>query len=426
MWGYAQLKAAVLVAALMLSPAHAADLESIVAANEGAVLVITGVRADNGAPVQGSGVCVSPDGWILATAHQVLGVNNLEGRLADGTKTALSLTAADKSVETALLKSEQPLPHAAPIGDADALKSGAPLVSIAAPMNLEFSTVPGTVSNPNRTYGGYPVMQVVLTASHGSSGGPVFDKNGALVGLISGQLEEVDFTIVNRINNFFPLLRSQGIPIPNQNVPVSTTPAELELAPAPDATEAELRAVMAYNRGVNSSVPADKMAAYRLAVQLLPAFYEAWFNLGVAATEAEDPESAEAAYARAEALRPASVEVLRNLGRLYLQERQLAKAATAFERALATTPGDAQSHNDLGEVYRQMDRPQDAVQQFEAALAIDPAYAAAHFNLGLTCAKAGDAPKAARHFEQYLRLIPAASDADQVRAWINQMRQASK
>lgn len=403
----------------LLGQSNAVDLEQIVSSNERAVLVITGLRADNGATVQGSGVCISPDGYVLATAHQVQGVKNLQGRLKEGKSVALTAVESNPATETALLKAAEPLPFAVKVGDADTVKSGAPLVSIAAPMNLDFSTVPGTVSNPSRTYNGYPVMQVVLTASHGSSGGPVFDKNGALVGLISGQLEDVNFTIVNRINNFYPLLEKNRVfPAP------SPAHEESEIAPAAGVTTTELRAVEAYNRGVHAGNAEEKMAAYHLAVQLLPQFYEAWFNLGVSAGLTGNAAAAEDAYAHAAQLRPEAVEIYRNLGRIRLRSQSMTAAMEAFKKAMELAPEEAQSYNDLGEAYRQSGQFEDAIKQFTAALQLKPDYPQAHYNLALACMKIGDKQTAITHFEEYLRCTPDARDAGEVRAWIDKLRSA--
>ncbi len=416
--GFGRLWLCTTAVVLFAASGMALDVEAIVQRNEGAVLVIVGERADNGARVQGSGVCVHPDGYVLATAHQVIGVKNLSGRLVSGETFGLEVVDVEQSLEATLLKAEKPLPVYVSIGDADTLRSGAPLVSIAAPMNLDFSTVPGTVSHPNRTYGGYPVMQVTLTASHGSSGGPVFDRRGALTGLISGELEEVDFTIVNRINNFYPMLRRHGIPVRETPLPGDH---ETVLVPVAGVSEAEFRAIEAYNRGVSAVEPEEKVEAYALAVKLLPDFFEGMFNMGVAAHAAGDADHAHRAYARAAKLRPDSVAVKRNMGRLLLAEGQPPAAVAEFEGALKLAPSDPQSHNDLGEACRQAGQAARAEEAFLKALELRPKYPAAHFNLGLLYANNEHPKEAAAHFRAYLELSPGASDAGQVREWITKL-----
>ncbi len=413
---------------LLLGVLHAAagaaalDAEAIVADNQAAVLVITGERPETGAVVQGSGVCVDRSGFVLATAHQVTGVASLEGRFHDGSRCTLEPVAVDAGLEYALLKASDPLPAAVTVGNADTLRAGSPLVSIAAPLNLEFSTVTGTVANALRTYAGIPVVQAAMTAAEGSSGGPVFDRTGALVGLISGTLEELPFVLINRINNAYPMLRAHGL-LPAETVAPTGEMDDLPPIPAPDLSESERRAVEAYNAGVQAHSLERKIQAYHIATQLLPDFYEAWFNLGVATTAHGAHEKAENAYRHALALRADALEAHRNIGRLYLAEEDFTRAIAAFKEAVRLAPGDAQSYNDLGEAYRRANQLGDAARQFLKATEISPDYPPPHFNLGLVYAARGENAKAIKALETYLALQPAANDAGVVRQWLEQLRQ---
>ncbi len=409
----------VVAAATKAVSADPIDAEAIAAGNMSAVVLIHGKRSDTGAKVQGSGCCVHPDGYILATAHQAEGVSGFTARFADGTEVPLNLVASQPEIEFALFKMEAPAPAVADLGDAETVKSGAPVVSIASPINLEFSTVSGTVSNPNKLYDGYPVMLVSLTATHGSSGGPVFDRAGRLIGLISGGLTDVNFTIVNKINNAYALLGTQ-------NILPGTAPSagqdEAILIPAAGISTAELRAIEAYNRGVSAATPDDKIESYGLAVTLLPQFYEALFNLAVAQAGTGDVEEAARTYLAADKLRPDSTETKRNLGRIYLQAKQFNDAIAVFEEVRRLAPTVPQSHNDLGEAYRRAGKLEDAAEHFRASLALDNNAPGAHFNLAITLANAGQPEEAIRHFEAYLALAPAAGDREAVQNWINKLK----
>jgi len=396
------------------------DTEFVVEHNKPCVVVLYGARAETGAEVQSSGCCVGGDGYILTTAHQITGVKNIEARFFDGRTAPLEVVEIDSAREIALLRASVHLPKAARIGDAATLRSGADLVSIAAPRSLDFSVVTGTVSNTNRTLRNYPVIQAALRAAPGSSGGPVFDRTGALVGMIIGKLRDEDWiTAINPVNNAYAMLRRHGL------LPESRELADEvggELMPARGATQADLRAIEAYNRGVRADFIDEKIAAYDEAVRLLPEFYMAWFNLAVARTAGDDFAGAEAAYGKARALQPEAVEVQRNLGRLYLRQQRFEDAVRAFQTALELAPSEAQSHNDLGETLRQMNRSEEAARAFQAALKLRPDYAAAHYNLGLAYTTLDNPAEAIRHFEQYLALAPAANDTARVRAWIEQLK----
>jgi len=408
--------------------AASADVEDVVRRNEPAAVVVLGEKAD-GATVQGSGCFVDASGKVLTSLHQVDGLKRIQVLRHDGSRHAASVLALDREHDLALLDTgAEPVRWALP-GDANGLKNGASIIAIAAPENLQFSTVTGVVSNTNRTYKGMRVIQSDLSAEPGSSGGPVFDFDGALVGIIVGRLENQPWvTVLNPINNAYSLLASNGVPVPG--LPPKRLPAlsagEEEIVPAPGITDLQRKAIEAYNRGVAANSAGDKIEAYEVAAKLLPEFYEAWFNLAVANTAADQPTKAVTAYRIAERLRPHAVEVPHNLGRVFLNLGRYEEAAESFARAVELAPKSASARNDLGEAYRRMGQLDAARAAFEAALELDEAYAPALYNLALVCSAAGERAAAAEQLRAYLAAEPDAPDARQVQRWLKELEGGSQ
>ena len=393
-------------------------IETIVARNEGAVLVIEGDRGNSNSPVQSSGCVVHADGLILTTAHQVDGVERLVGRLIDNTQTALTVVEIDRDRELALLRADRKLPVVAVIGDAGDLRNGSKLISIATPENLDFTVAVGIVANINRSFRGHHVLQAEIAAAPGSSGGPVFSAEGQVVGLIMGVLEEQQWaTVIVPINNAYSLLRRNGVAVPEDG-PVAN---EQELLPAPGVTTTELRALEAYNNGTRALTPDKKMDYYRLAVKLLPKFYEAWFNLAIAASADNDYETAREAYERALNLYPDRIEAYRNLGRLHLAHKDNTAAITLFEQAASLARDAPQTYNDLGEAYRKTGRYEDAVAAFKKALVLDDVYANAYYNLAITYIQMEQWNQAGEAFRQYLAAAPDAPDRERIENLITDM-----
>lgn len=406
--------------AVMPGVGMAQDLGQAARVNMGSALVITGTIAETGVDSQSSGCCIDTRGYVLATSHQVLGVTNIEGRLRDGTVVSLTPVEVLPDWELALLKSDRALPEAVNIGNAAELYPGSSLFSIATPEELDFSLAAGIVSNLDRTLKGHWAIQADFRVSPGSSGGPVFDAAGRLVGLVFGRTDFGEgWTVVLPINNAYPLLRRNGIAVPE--TPLGDE-MDAPIVPVAGVTEMELRAIDAYNRGVAAHDPQTKIAAYDVAVKLLKEFYEAHFNYAVALTALGDLDAAVAAYDRAAQLRPEEVAPRRNLGRLYLARKESDKAVAVFESAQRLAPEHPQSYNDLGEALRQAGRQAEAAEQYQKALELNGDYPAAHFNLGLTLVNLDRPEEAVAHFETYLRLAPDAADAAQVRQWIDEIK----
>ena len=382
-----------------------------------AVVVVKGHGAQPTRAVQGSGVCVGREGLILTAAHLVREDLSFEAVFQDGAAYRLKLEALDKQRDMALFRTKVPLRAAVRIGDTARLANGAPLVAITAPRELAMTVVTGVVSNRNRAHKGIQVIQTDLPFSPGSSGGPVFDRTGALIGIVFGKLDNVEgATLLNPVDNAYPLLTTHGVTIPDREpAPVSEL---LERIAPENAQNLAHAAVEAYNRGVDAESVEDSIRLYRRAVELAPQFFEAWFNLGVVYTQKGTLDAAAHAYTQAERLQSGAVAVQRNLGRVFYRQGRMKEALVHFLKAQSLGPADATSYNDVGETQRRLGRYNEAEASFLEALRLDPAYAKARYNLALACAAEDRYTEATAHLKDYLRLAPGAPDTKEVREWI--------
>jgi tetratricopeptide (TPR) repeat protein len=368
------------------------------------------------APAQASGCIVDERGLILSTAH-FLG-KDLQYWAVDakGKRHELQLLKSDEERDLALFRAQSAVGTAADIGDASELAKGAPLLTISAPARLNFTAATGIVAGVNRSYQGRPVIQTTLPLAKGSSGGPVFDRNGRLVGLIFGRLEELEQTsLVYPINSAYGLLSAAGASAGADN-------AELRLPLYTADTEAKREALEYFNRAVDARALPEKERLYLEALEFDEAFYEARFNLAHAYMRQGRLERAADAYARALKLRDDGLDAWRNLGRVQLRLGRYAAAAESFSQAVRLAPRRAACFNDLGEALRRGGKLAAAEEAFARAVELDPRHAYARFNLGLTLMQQGRAEAAADAFAAYLEEDPGAADAARVRDWIASLR----
>lgn len=370
-------------------------------------VMVEGSRIDGGSRVQGSGCIVLDGAHVLITAHQAEGVTDHKARTSNGVTAALRLVAVDGQSDLALLSADLPLGPPVELGDSLALREGDRLYSVGAPKELDFSLVPGTVSSTRRTYRERPVIQAVLEAAAGSSGAPVFNAEGKLIGLISGELEEIRFTIIQPIEQARDLLAGVG----KKRFDEESIPESQPLTSLPEATAPERGAIDAYNKGVAAKHPEDKVRHFARAVKLLPGFFEAWFNLARAEALQGNAGIARAAYERALTLRPDSVAVARNLGALYLQANEAARAFELLEEALALTPENPSLHNDAGVALRALGKEREAYARFLEAVALEPGHPAALFNAARAAEAMGERDDAVRWLKDYLDRYPEGMDA---------------
>ena len=151
----------------------------------------------------GSGVMVSPTGYILTNAHVVGARSKFTVTLSDGRTKHATLIGLDRLVDIALLRIE---PRPGPqeqfaflrLKLSQAPMIGEPVVALGFPMNFGLSATRGIVSGLGRAYDGvWPVdfLQHDAALNPGNSGGPLIDAQGCLLGLNTATPLETQFDI---------------------------------------------------------------------------------------------------------------------------------------------------------------------------------------------------------------------------------------
>jgi len=146
-------------------------------------------RAEGG----GSVVAITPDGYLLSSAHVVAGTDGRgEVSFPDGRAFSAELVGADPLSDLAVLRADAGDLAAAELGDADALKVGQLVVAIGSPLGFHGSITAGVVSALGRalpTHSGSAgrlvenVIQTDAALNPGNSGGALADGLGRVVGI---------------------------------------------------------------------------------------------------------------------------------------------------------------------------------------------------------------------------------------------------
>jgi S1-C subfamily serine protease len=140
----------------------------------------------------GSAVVITPDGYLLTSAHVVLGSPRGRSVLADGRTLDFERVGVDPLSDLAVLRTDGHDLPAAPLGDADGLRTGQLVVAIGSPLGFSSSVSAGVVSALGRSFPthdgrvGRIVENVIQTdaALHpGNSGGALADGQARVVGV---------------------------------------------------------------------------------------------------------------------------------------------------------------------------------------------------------------------------------------------------
>ena len=117
----------------------------------------------------------------------------------------------------------------------------------------------------------------------------------------------------------------------------------------------------------------DAIQSYRVATRLDPRFFEAQYNLALAATEAGNLGIALTGYEYALAIQPNSADARYNFALVLKQANCLPDAANELERLLATHPNEARAHLALANIYaQQLHQPAKARLHYLKLLELEP------------------------------------------------------
>jgi serine protease DegQ len=135
----------------------------------------------------GSGVIISPEGYVLTNNHVVETADEIEVALADGRKSAAKVVGADPETDIAVVKIDlQNLP-AITLGHAEQAKVGDVVLAIGNPFGVGQTVTMGIISALGRNHLGINTfenfIQTDAAINPGNSGGALVDTSGNLLGI---------------------------------------------------------------------------------------------------------------------------------------------------------------------------------------------------------------------------------------------------
>jgi tetratricopeptide (TPR) repeat protein len=349
--------------------------------------------------------------------------------------------AVDAEGDLALLRVDAPPNQVRPLLlDRTSPQEGESVVVIGNPFGLEGSVTNGIVSAVRDipTFG--RIIQITAPISPGSSGSPVVNMQGQVIGVATLQItggQSINFAIpserISQLQSGALLSLSDLVAASSRNkrakavqsfrdglsflskddcekalpyfekaVESDSNYAEAwaqtgfcreKLGRHGEAIEASKKAVILrpsaesfFNIGLASYYLKNYREAaenYRQAIRLDPYnAADAHYALGLVYRDWGRPEEEIQAYKQAIKLRPDYVSAYERLGSRYLRSKKYPEAIETFKQLVALKPGDANPANSMGEAYLEMNLLSDAVSAFRNAIQLKPDFGKAYYNLG--------------------------------------------
>jgi tetratricopeptide (TPR) repeat protein len=160
-------------------------------------------------------------------------------------------------------------------------------------------------------------------------------------------------------------------------------------------------------------------------VDIDPADFQAWTELGTAYLIDGNMAEAENAYHHAIEARPTFALALLNLGRVLRTQKKYAESVEPLYGATQARPDSADAHYLLGDTYLKLKQGSKAVPQLNEALRLDPnGKADAHLLLAALYDGAGLKDRAASEYEKFLAKRPDFRDRKKLERYIAEHKKA--
>ena len=255
------------------------------------------------------------------------------------------------------------------LGDTELPEVGARVYAIGNPKGLANTFSEGLISGIREDG---EVIQTTAAISAGSSGGPLINAEGEVVGVTTSVLvggQNLNFAVPT--NRVIRLLANRGELVSLTSA--GTNPLDSH---ATDSLDKVWRAIEEN----------DFREALSLLTKLRADLQHSslyWFAAGYLHGKMGNHELAIAAYKSAIAIMPDDASAYYNLGNALFLMKRYTEAITAYKSAIAIEPDDADAYLNMGLALRLMERYTEAIAAFTSAIAIKPDDASAYYNMGL-------------------------------------------
>ena len=340
---------------------------------------------------RGSGFFIAAD-RVITNRHVIEKSSRVEIHLLDGKKyTVRGVLAIDGEGDLAMLQVEVPMASAIPLPISRAVpQEGESIVVVGNPFGLEGSVSNGIVSAVREISGYGKIIQITAPISPGSSGSPVVNMYGQVIGVATLQAAEG---------------QSLNFAVPSERIFQLKVTELLTVSSLNALTQKNKRAAAErfYSQGVAQLSRDDfvrALTSFEKAIEIDPSYAEAWYQAGFSYGVQGRHGEALKASRQAAKLRPDWAETFVNIGASSFALGQFKEAADAYRQAIKLEDNKPDTQYSLGLSLEKLGRVDEEILAYRRTLLLKPDHANAVEKLGIAYLKQRRYAEALTQFEQ--------------------------
>lgn len=345
---------------------------------------------------QGSGFFISQNGDIITNYHLFRGAKSAEVKTPDGKIYSVPrIIAVDDQSDIIRISIDIASPYVYPLPLCTTLPEvGERVIVYGSPLGLEKTVSDGIVSAVREVPDCGEVIQITAPVSPGSSGSPVLNMNGEVIGVAT-------FQMVKGQNLNFAIPSEKIVNLKSKEEKTIVTSAELfwqDWQGNKEKKDSDYCLETLFNVLYFLSEKEYKKALpyLEILIQFEPAF--AYFGIGYCYGLLGNITKSIEAFEKADRIDKVCVNCnLVGLG--YSMLPHYTKAIEAYKQAIYIDPDDAIIYRNLGDAYGNLSNYTKAIEAYKKAIRIDPDFAEAHYNLSIAYLANGDKSSALNEYK---------------------------
>ena len=317
----------------------------------------------------GSGFFISQNGDIITNYHLLYGANSAEIRTSDGKTYPITyIIAGDEQNDIIRLSVDIPSEYVLPLSLSETIPEiGERIIVYDNPLELEYTVSDGIVFSVREIFNYDKIIQITAPISPGSSGSPVLNMNGEVIGIATFQMIEG---------------RNLNFAIPSKRIASLNLAGEKKTSVGEELFEQEEKDKKDFDYAYEAYGKALYFTDKREYEKALP-YLEIAIKTDISSLKAR---------------------TYLQIGFCYGMLGAHTKEIEVYIQAIRIDPDYAIAHYNLGAAYGQLGYHIDAIEAFKQAIRINPDDAAAHYNLSVAYLQIGDRNSALSEFRILKRL----------------------